>query len=173
MKYFVLSLSIFAMMMSAACSQGGQSSAGTGEDAAIETTISADAEKPASDGTVISGQDLAVIAEAVAEVDTATKERFGKLHEQWYEAAQKDPEVMLSSSTDSRKILPQYEQMVDMGSVILPLVVEKLTHDEYFFTQTVYEAISGSRIEENQDARTKALMYVRQWVDARGAATQK
>lgn len=138
--------------------------------ATAESQVVTEAVEPIEIATVeIAPEAKAVIDSKAAAVAPALREKFEKIHADWYEAAQNTPEIAMSSILEARTKLPQYAEMVGMGQDILPLVVEKLTHDEYFFTQLVYEALRPNdkkqlASEPSDCAQAKAKAYVTLWL---------
>lgn len=80
---------------------------------------------------------------------------------------------MMSSHSDARTKIAQFKVLTDMGPVILPLVVEKMITDDYFFTYLVYEAIQPDKsLLVNPDdlsmnvAQTRAKFLAGRWLES-------
>lgn len=122
----------------------------------------------ASEIPTTSVQDMELIKSIAAKVDPEIFERFEAVHSKWYETAAKTPEIAMSSRMESRTELPEYVELVNMGKEIIPLVIEKMTDKEYFFTLLVYEGLKNdgkpSTNNRTESAQQIAKGYVDQWV---------
>lgn len=155
----ILSLMLVGCLTS--CSQSSPSQ--TTETSQSEITVNNDA------ATADDTADLTAVR--VEEVDPDVRARFETLHNAWYEAAGNDPEIKMSSSTYAMCKLPQFDEMVSMGDAIIPLLMEKMSDEKYFFTQTVYEAIDTTAMARlakaldrdvtTMSAQDKAKEYVK------------
>lgn len=126
---------------------------------------------------ILSKEEKSKLIKKTYSVDPKIQERFEFLHNEWYESAKNTPEIKYSSFMLSRVNLPQFDELVSMGEPIIPLIIEKLTHEEYFFTQLVYEAIRKNAnkmlmpsYDENgkiliESAQVKAMKYVKNWIE--------
>ena len=117
--------------------------------------------------------DKVKIQNLASKVNEETRTRFEQLHSQWYKTCDATPEIMLSSRSDARKKAPDFKALTDMGQIIIPLVVEKMITDDYFFTYLVYEAIQTDKsLLINPDdistnaAQTRAKVLAGKWVES-------
>lgn len=117
--------------------------------------------------------DKVKIQNLASKLDEETRTRFEQLHSQWYKTCDATPEIMLSSRSDARKKAPEFKALTDMGQTIIPLVVEKMITDDYFFTYLVYEAIQPDKsLLVNPDDRSMDVVQMRanllaaKWINA-------
>ena len=83
---------------------------------------------------------------------------------------------MFSSTTLDYKQLPQFKSLQEMGSVIIPLIMEKLLDEENFFMLPLYDTLqldSNLKIVYNKNDRkclegeqNRARRTVRMWVNS-------
>ena len=110
-----------------------------------------------------------VIIRSAQKVRTDVRDRFERLHDEWYDASKKDMRILVSSSIYSRMEAPQFKELLEMGDEIIPLVVEKMMDRKYFFTQVLYEALmEGRRVLYDEtvirSAQDRAQLLVREWI---------
>lgn len=91
----------------------------------------------------LSSDEIKNVSLKAMEVGDNIKSKFENLHEEWYKAAQADVKIMLSNSMYARCELPQFKELIEMGDVIIPLVMEKLLDEKYFFSQIILETIKS------------------------------
>ena len=105
------------------------------------------------------------IAEAVSKVSPEVKKNFDRLFDEWHTAYKTDSEISLSSRHIYPNQLPQYDRLVAMGESILPLVVEKMSGTDFYFSRLVYEGIRPAEKIYNTDTlgRERANYYIRLW----------
>lgn len=72
-------------------------------------------------------------------VDRDIISKFESLVVDWKNEISTNSETMFSSSTLDYKKLPQFKSLREMGSAIIPLVMEKLLNDENFFMLPLYD----------------------------------
>lgn len=127
--------------------------------------------KPDATTVTLTKAEQQIVTSCAQKVKSDVRDKFEKLHEEWYDASRKDMKILISSSIYTRMELPQFKEMLDMGGEIIPLVVEKMMDRKYFFTQSLYEALmenahlsvgeDGQVVRSSQD---RAQFLARQWV---------
>ncbi|ROT20951.1 hypothetical protein EEL51_05405 [Muribaculaceae bacterium Isolate-110 (HZI)] len=108
-------------------------------------------------------------------VQSDIRDKFERLHEEWYNASRNNPHILLSSSIYTRMELPQFKEILDMGREIIPLILEKMMDRKYFFSLTIYEALMEKQslpvnIKEtaNDSEQDRAQNLVREWIELYG-----
>lgn len=81
------------------------------------------------------------IDEIVSEIPTELANRFDTLFAKWMEAIDNNQTVAFSSDPTIVRTLPEFNELTELGSEILPLVVKKLLDPGNFFAIQVYEAL--------------------------------
>lgn len=89
----------------------------------------------------LSSEVIKTVSQKANEVDCQIREKFESLHEDWYKASEENVEIWINNSMYARCELPQFKALVEMGKVIIPLLMEKMLDEKYFFSQIIYEAI--------------------------------
>ena len=119
----------------------------------------------------LTDDEISYVREMASNVDEETAARFAELHENWYADASKDYKILLDSSMDARKKLPQFKELVEMGESVLPLVAEKLMDEKYLFSQIIFMAIidlqyPGKYSDKycNLSGQERAIALVKDWV---------
>lgn len=163
-KLILLSALILCM---AACSKVGSNSA-TQKSEIQKSEISSSANVG-----YLSEDEILFVRQKAGVVDKDVRINFEALHQNWYRAAQDDPEVSVSSSMNARCELPEFKALVEMGEPIIPLLMEKMLDEKYFFSQLVCEAIwnesglqsAGSEnVAAPQSAQDRAREIVKAWI---------
>lgn len=119
----------------------------------------------------LTDDEISYVREMASNVDEETAARFAELHENWYADASKDYKILLDSSMDARKKLPQFKELVEMGESVLPLVAEKLMDEKYFFSQIIFMAIIDLQYPDkysdkyrNLSGQERAIALAKDWV---------
>ncbi len=106
------------------------------------------------------------------DIDDSIRNRFDALHQSWYNAAKNTPEVITSSSTSAWTTLPQFAELKKMGTVIIPLIIEKLTDSECHFTRELYIAVQTDKKlapqpdDDSLSSQELAARYVKAWLQS-------
>lgn len=131
--------------------------------------------KPDATTVTLTKAEQQIVTSSAQKVKSDVRDKFEKLHEEWYDASREDAKIRLSSSIGARMELPQFKEMLNMGSEIIPLVVEKMMDKKYFFTQSLYEALMenahlsiGGDKQAAMSSQDRAQYLVRQWVSMYG-----
>jgi hypothetical protein len=80
----------------------------------------------------LSKADLKFLRERVQRVNPETRQRFDAAYRAWKEACE-HPFILASSSPHARTQTPTFLELLALGTDIVPLLMEKLTHPDEFF----------------------------------------
>lgn len=72
------------------------------------------------------------------------RSRFNSLFSSWEHFINTDSRIIYSSNLGDRKQSEYYTQLLQMGKDILPLVVEKMLNEKYFYTIILYDDLQNN-----------------------------
>ncbi len=134
------------------------------------------AEEVSKEDIVLSDLEKNKVLERSKKVDSEIVSKFESLIAAWKNEINTNPKTMFSSSTLDYKQLPQFKSLQEMGSVIIPLIMEKLLDEENFFMLPLYDTLqldSNLKIVYNKNDRkclegeqNRARRTVRMWVNS-------
>ena len=134
------------------------------------------AEEVSKEDIVLSDLEKNKVLERSKKVDSEIVSKFESLIAAWKNEINTNPKTMFSSSTLDYKQLPQFKSLQEMGSVIIPLIMEKLLDEENFFMLPLYGTLqldSNLKIVYNKNDRkclegeqNRARRTVRMWVNS-------
>jgi len=87
-------------------------------------------------------EEEAKVREKAANVSADARLAFEVAFSAW-EQSWRRGEVIFSSNPETLKTVPEFRVLLVMGSPIIPLVVEKLTHPKNFFALQLYDELQG------------------------------
>jgi len=70
--------------------------------------------------------------------------RFNSLFSSWEHFINTEPRIIYSNDLEDRKQSEYYSLLLQMGKDILPLVVEKMLDEKYFYTIILYDDLQGN-----------------------------
>lgn len=134
------------------------------------------AEEVSKEDIVLSDLEKNKVLERSKKVDSEIVSKFESLIAAWKNEINTNPKTMFSSSTLDYKQLPQFKSLQEMGSVIIPLIMEKLLDEENFFMLPLYDTLqldSNLKIVYNKNDRkclegeqNRARRTARMWVNS-------
>lgn len=124
----------------------------------------------------ISEQERMQIINEVQKI-AAGKERFDMLFSKWKESWATNPETRFSSDTRDCKKLPEFTEMLRMGSAIIPLLMEKLLdseenfiglvlYDELQWDETLKITYSANDVRVFEGEQQRAIRTCKSWAKA-------
>lgn len=72
------------------------------------------------------------------------RSRFNSLFSSWEHFINTEPRIIYSNNLEDRKQSEYYSLLLQMGKDILPLVVEKMLDEKYFYTIILYDDLQGN-----------------------------
>ena len=94
---------------------------------------------------IMAPDQLTILDEAVAGIDSAVRERFERLFDEW-KLGWSSPEVLIHSNPAAVRQLPQFDALVELGSQALPALARKLADPENFFALQLYDALAERKL---------------------------
>ncbi|MCM1297750.1 MAG: hypothetical protein NC311_19610 [Muribaculaceae bacterium] len=102
----------------------------------------------------------------------SVKQLYELRETEWENAIKSNPELELSSNSADWMNVPEFNQLVDMGEDIIPLVLDDLAHERRHWNVHLYEKLQSDttllRRSEYSSNQRIAIEYVVQWESAKG-----
>lgn len=120
----------------------------------------------------LSKADYKFIRERLQHIPAEIKKDFETAYSAWKEACQ-HPFILASSNPHSRTQTPTFLDLISLGPVIIPLLMDKLTHEEEFFALLAVDRLIRPEFVVSHEPddpavvlgeQGRAIETVRQWI---------
>lgn len=123
--------------------------------------------------TTFTKQEKEVVANEVSCIPDSTIQKFETIFKSWKESWRTNPLTRFSSNTKDLRKLKEYEELINMGQIIIPLTIKKMMNqvEGDFIGLLLYETLQSDKSlvvkESFMSEQDKAIKMVKLWTKSK------